>query len=676
MKLSKPLIFLRSKILRNTIIGLFLFYILFGFFVVPLIIKSKAEKIVMENYKEVLLVEKITFNPFSFELNVLNLTLPDTNTGGADKHRLKFDRLQVNLEIFPLIQKKITLSNVSIVGAHIYLSFYKNKKNNWSSFIKDRPLKKKGFKNKSKWILVLEKISFDRDYLQFRDFNYLQAVDLPLGPLNLKARNISTSLGPESSLDSLFINLEENGTLQLQGKGRISPPSADIKIIAHKIPLDFLSAYLSTTTYIEINKGQMDFDGDCSYHDAVLKMNGNARIYDFLLRRTVDQSNILKIGNAEFKKISYSTIPNSFTLELASFSDISTHVVLKPDGTLNFENLTRTSPDNALKKTTPITYEIGSIEIINSQLDYSDLQIRPNFLAHVHDLNGSFGPVSNNANNKIEIKLGGKVEEHGEFTSSGFYFQNKKPMELNLDVKFANVEMTTFTPYSGHFAGYEIQKGKLFLDLNYKLSNNRIRGKNNVRLDNFSLGEKVKSKNAVKWPLKLALAVLKDRKGQIKFFLPVAGDTNSPNFSYFKAIKTALSDMLVKIVSTPFDYLSGLVGGGKELQLVEFENRTTVFKPENEIKLDKIVKIMEERPELRIEVIGTCSEKEFMTEDKNKRPVVEEAKYKEIGLQRAKLIQSLLVKKNINPKRVFVLDGKKNDDSKGRSGAVLRLKED
>jgi hypothetical protein len=54
------------------------------------------------------------------------------------------------------------------------------------------------------------------------------------------------------------------------------------------------------------------------------------------------------------------------------------------------------------------------------------------------------------------------VEEQGKFISKGFYYQNKNPMDLNLGVKFSNIEMTTFTPYSGYFAGYEIKKGKLF----------------------------------------------------------------------------------------------------------------------------------------------------------------------------------------------------------------------
>ena len=236
--------------------------------------------------------------------------------------------------------------------------------------------------------------------------------------------------------------------------------------------------------------------------------------------------------------------------------------------------------------------------------------------------------------------------------------------------------MTTFTPYSGYFAGYEIKKGKLFLDLNYTLKNDRILGNNVVRLDNFTLGEKVKSKNSTIWPLKFALALLKDRKGQIKFSLPVEGNTSAPKFSYSSAIKTALYNMLINIVTAPFDFLASMFGGGKDIKLIEFEKMTTQLKAENEIKIDQLAKLLEERPDVKLEILGTCAEKEFFSADDTEVPYIEEITYKECGIKRAKYIQNLLVEKNINAERLFVLAGKKNDDSIGLPGAILILKGD
>lgn len=665
-----------SNLPRNIIIATVILYTLLGFFVVPLMIESQASKFVEENYKEKLQVEKISFNPYSFLLIVEKFNIPDTNSGGIDKSRLSFDRLLLNFELFPLLLKKITFKEASLEGAHIYFSFYKNKKNNWTSFVKSEPERKE--KTENPWTLVLESISFSKDYFKFRDFNYATPVHLPLGPVSLRASNISTKLGSQSSLESLFINLEDNGNVLLQGKMGFTPPDIDLKIIGHKFPLDFISSYLSNSTYMEISKGFLDLNGQLTYKDAAFKLNGDAKIYDFLLRKTVDRFNVVEIKNVDFKSLFYSTTPSSFSVNDIIFSELKTSILLNPDGTLNFKGLVRPPNSEAIpvKKSEPMNYTIKSIELIDSKLDYTDLQIQPKFQAHIHDLDGKIGPLSSKSDNKIDINLTGMVEDQGKFTARGFYFQDKKPMDLNLDVKFSNVEMTTFTPYSGHFAGYEIKKGKLFLDLNYTLKNDRILGKNSVRLDNFTLGEKVKSKNSTIWPLKFALALLKDRKGQIKFSLPVEGHTNSPNFSYSSAIKTALYNMLVNIVAAPFDFLVGVFGGGKDVKLIEFENKTTQFKANNEIKIDQIAKLLEERPDVKLEILGTCAEKEFIPADAKEVPVIDEATYKECGIKRAQLVQNLLVNKKVDAERLFVMAGKKNDDSIGLPGAILMLKVD
>ncbi len=667
------------KLPRNIIVAALALYTLLGFFLVPFIIEGQLEKFVIENYKEKLEVEKIYFNPFTFVLSIDNLNIPDTNPESADKSRLKFQHLLLNLEIFPLLTKKITFKEATLNGAHIYFSFYKNKRHNWTSHIPPSPNKKEEATS-SNWTLVLEKLTLDKDYFQFRDFNYPTPVNLPFGPLGLKASNVSTKIGEQSALESLFINLGKQGSLKLSGKLGLTPPRADINLVAKGFPLDFLTSYLSQTTYLELQKGFLNFNGNLNYKQGAFKIAGDAGIDDLLLKMSTDQSEVLSIAKADFRSLNYSTLPASFTLEEMALHNLKTYILLKPDGTLNYKSLLKnsqapTGPSDE-KKNTNMTYSIKTIVFNNSALDFNDWQIKPKFSAHIHTLNGTIGPVSSNLENKIGINLNGMVDDLGKFTSQGHYFQAQRPTNLDLGVKFSNIEMTTFTPYSGFFMGYEIKKGKLFLDVNYTLKKNRIVGKNNVRLDQFTLGEKIDSKNATNLPLRLAVALLKDRKGQIKFKLPIEGDTNAPKFSYGSAIRTALFNMIVNIAMAPFDFLADVFGVGKEIKMIEFENQTIQFKAENEAKLDTVVKMMEERPELRLEILGTCSEKEFMTPNQKEPPVIEEARYKEIGLQRAQLVQNILAKKNINAERLFVMAGKKNDDSIGPSGVVLIFKVD
>ena len=97
---------------------------------------------------------------------------------------------------------------------------------------------------------------------------------------------------------------------------------------------------------------------------------------------------------------------------------------------------------------------------------------------------------------------------------------------------FRNVDMITATPYAMKFAGYKIASGKISLDLNYKVRNSQLEGDNQVVIDQLTSGERVDSPDALKLPLELAVAILKDSNGRIDLGLPVSGSLDDAQFSY------------------------------------------------------------------------------------------------------------------------------------------------
>src|SRR5690606_36830525 len=126
---------------------------------------------------------------------------------------------------------------------------------------------------------------------------------------------------------------------------------------------------------------------------------------------------------------------------------------------------------------------------------------------------------------------------------------------------FKNVEMTTLTPDSGKFAGYRIRKGRLNLDLHYRINQGQLQADNRVLLEDLQLGERVDSPDAVDLPARLALALLKDTRGNIDIELPVAGDLNNPEFSVMPIIWQTLRNLALRATQAPFKFIAGLAGG-------------------------------------------------------------------------------------------------------------------
>ena len=82
------------------------------------------------------------------------------------------------------------------------------------------------------------------------------------------------------------------------------------------------------------------------------------------------------------------------------------------------------------------------------------------------------------------------------------------------------VDLLPASPYAGRFLGYRLSRGKLDLHISYTVSTNQLKAQNLLDLEHFTLGEKVDSPDATHLPVRLAVALLKDRNGKIELDVP------------------------------------------------------------------------------------------------------------------------------------------------------------
>jgi len=172
----------------------------------------------------------------------------------------------------------------------------------------------------------------------------------------------------------------------------------------------------------------------------------------------------------------------------------------------------------------------------------------------------------------------------------------------DLKASFRNLEMRNLTPYSGKFAGRKIESGKLSLELEYKVLDRKLKGENQIVIDNLKLGERVESKDATSLPLDLAIALLSDSKGVIDLGLPVQGSLDDPQFSMGGLVWKAITNLLTKIVTAPFRALLG--GSGEEFEAVLFEPGEARLLPPEREKLAKLATALEKRPQLKLAIEG------------------------------------------------------------------------
>jgi hypothetical protein len=173
-------------------------------------------------------------------------------------------------------------------------------------------------------------------------------------------------------------------------------------------------------------------------------------------------------------------------------------------------------------------------------------------------------------------------------------------------LKGDGIQLPVFSPYSGRMIGYKIDKGAFSFDLDDKLAGRVISTKNHVSVDQLSLGDKVESPDAIKAPVKLGLAVLKDRRGVIDLDIPIDGSLDDPDFHIFGAIVKVVVNLVIKAALSPFAALGRMMGSSGDLGSLSFAAGQSSLPPERAEQVQKVAQALLDRPQLLVGVRGAA----------------------------------------------------------------------
>ncbi|MGB6309511.1 MAG: DUF748 domain-containing protein, partial [Steroidobacteraceae bacterium] len=245
---------------------------------------------------------------------------------------------------------------------------------------------------------------------------------------------------------------------------------------------------------------------------------------------------------------------------------------------------------------------IKKIVLQASQANFADLSVQPNFATGIQNIEGTVLGLSSKANSRAKVDIHGAVDKFSPVAITGEINVLGPALYTDLGLSFRNMELSIFNPYSGKFAGYNITKGKLTTELHYKVEGRKLDAQHHITVDQLEFGDKTASKDAVSLPIKLAVALLKDRNGIIDLDVPVSGTLDDPTFRLGPIIWKVFVNILEKAVTAPFALLGSLFGGGPDLQFVDFQPGMADLDSAAADKGRAMVKALTERPQLKIEV--------------------------------------------------------------------------
>ena len=512
------------------------------------------------------------------------------------------------------------------------------------------------------WVVRVGELALQGGAVAFADNAQPRPVALEVSELDVSAKNLATDSGKpgaftlsaraaagKGNAKSVAGKIDYQGTLALQ------PLATQGKLDATRVPLHGLDGYLAQQLAIELLRADVGFRGQVAFAQsdkgASLKLAGDAAIEDLKANSTAASTpmteaqvgeELLAWKSLNLRGLNVATAPGTapkVQVGETSLQDFFARITINEAGRINLRDIVKGEPQtppvtaataaasapvpsaSAASATQPVhtaardplapVVQFGPMSLVNGKVLFSDFFIKPNYSADLTELTGKLGAFSSEAPGSepqlAALELLGRAEGSASLEVSGQLNPLAQPLALDIAGKVRDLDLPPLSPYSVKYAGHGIERGKLSVDVTYKvLPNGQLTASNRIVLNQLTFGEPVAgAPNSL--PVRLAAALLADRRGVIDLDLPISGSLNDPQFRIGPVIGKAILNLIGKALTSPFSLLASAFGGGEEMSSVAFAPGSATLSPEAQQNLGKVAKALVDRPALKLTVTGTAN---------------------------------------------------------------------
>ena len=579
-----------------------------------------VEKYDMEYAGRRIEMSNLRIQLFKGDISVDSLYLFEAN---ESTHFVSVDRFEGHVEIMDALDKHINIGRLALTRPRAYVV------QNGSQFNFDDLLEFISTKYASEeeveeptepWLISIKNVSLEDGVASYLDRELDKQWEL--SSLNIKSDSIMLSNAMTHIDASMRINREAQLTghlglnlesYDMEFKGQLSDFQLGevYKYIVPVVNLRELYGLLSTE--LEISGNVMEA--------MAMNITGDISVDSFHMT-AADGRELLSAENISAEISELNLEKQRYVLSSLTADNYSTQFIMQKDGTTNFDGLFYDEPEVSLETKSEsvgeqlydqremvkistddnasvmsgMTLRIGDLHLRRGNIFFADRTMKKDFEYRLNSIDIQSRNFDIARNNKITIKANmqrqGTAMLRWEGSLNDFYNQS-------LLASLQNVNMEDFTPYTEHYTAFPITSGNLTFRSQNTIHNGELSGMNRLGTYDFKVGKKDKSLDPeFKIPLRLGVYVLTDKDNHIDVDLPITGHIDSPEFSLRKVIFKAIGNLLLKIVASPFSWMSD--EKKDTFKSINFELLDPGLNSEQYARLDKMAESLKEDETLSV----------------------------------------------------------------------------
>ncbi|HKZ04530.1 MAG TPA: DUF748 domain-containing protein [Methylomirabilota bacterium] len=265
----------------------------------------------------------------------------------------------------------------------------------------------------------------------------------------------------------------------------------------------------------------------------------------------------------------------------------------------------------------PVIIAIRDLAIEDGGIRAVDQRVTPPFALDTRGLTGRVRGVSTDpAAPPAEFDLSGRAGGEAQLAARGRVGPITGPLRLDVAAELHDFALPRTNPYLLQQVAWEARSGSLTTSVRCRIDRDALDAKTDILVRRLELVRATGTDQAqarVGLPLGTIVALMKDRRGDIRVAVPVGGRLSDPRFDVSEAIWSTLRNVAVKTITAPLSWIGRVHTEGDskiqhvDVEPVRFPPGSATLTPDGREQVARLAAFLAQVPDIRLSLTPMLS---------------------------------------------------------------------
>ncbi|HLP12744.1 MAG TPA: DUF748 domain-containing protein [Flavobacteriales bacterium] len=190
-------------------------------------------------------------------------------------------------------------------------------------------------------------------------------------------------------------------------------------------------------------------------------------------------------------------------------------------------------------------YRVNRFAVTNANFSFDDYSISEHFNIHTWPLTLTCDSADKD-HKRVKVHLSSAIKPYGNLKIDAS-INPRDSSDFEFMFSLRNMPASLFNPYLVSYTSYPLNKGTVELTGIWNVLDGNIRANNSIQIIDARLARRIKNKDNKRFPVWLAMFLVRDNHNVISYQIPVSGNLRDPKFHW----KDIIDDIIWNIVVKP-----------------------------------------------------------------------------------------------------------------------------